>query len=240
MAKILPPMDKMTCEELIVAYLEAKRMDGLKDTTLKMRGYALRAFCSAIKAVSPESISRSKVNRWLQKHKESTATNYAEIVHGWLFWLAHKDAVGAQGRQWQAKTLKPEDARKLIDACKEPGLKFALYCGLHAGFRKREVIEAVPEWFDLEAGVIRIGPTPTYSPKPREITLTDEFKNWLKEVYGLPSPFMLVPIKAREQRASTKTRYRYDFGSAFQNLIAKCHLDVSFDDLRRTVDASVL
>ena len=42
-------------------------------------------------------------------------------------WLSHKDAAGRKG--WQAKTLKPEDARKLIDACKEPGLKFALYCG---------------------------------------------------------------------------------------------------------------
>ena len=55
-----------------------------------------------------------------------------------------------------------------------------------------------------------------------------------------PSPFILVPIKAREKRSSTKTRYRYDSSCAFQNLIAKCHLDVSFDDLRRTVDASVL
>ena len=109
MAKNHPPMDKMTCEELIVAYLEAKRKDGLKDTTLKMRGYALRAFCAAIKAGSPESISHSKVNRWLQKHKETTASNYAEIIRGWLFWLSHKDAAGRKG--WQAKTLKPEDAR---------------------------------------------------------------------------------------------------------------------------------
>ena len=46
----------------------------------------------------------------------------------------------------------------------------------------------------------------------------------------------LLPIKTREQRASTTARYRYDFGSAFQNLIAKCHLDVSFDDLRRSLD----
>lgn len=111
-------------------------------------------------------------------------------------------------------------------------LRFVIYCGIQHGFRKLEVIEARPEWFDLDAGLIHITKTPTFEPKGRDnrtIPMTDEFRAWLRDVYGLRSPFMLMPAVKHG-----KYRYRFDFRTKFENYVAAQKETITFHDLRRT------
>jgi integrase len=154
----------------------------------------------------------------------------------------------------RGRFLLPDEARKLLAACDscpaplkrghknrpkpietfvDDGLKFAVYCGLHAGLRKNEVVEARPGWFDLDAGLLHVQATATFEPKDRDnrtIPLTDEFKTWLRDAYKLRSPFML-----ESGIEHGKARYRYDFRKAFDSLAMRCELaDLTFHDLRRT------
>jgi site-specific recombinase XerD len=40
-------------------------------------------------------------------------------------------------------------AQCLIENAPTDDLRFVLFCGFHTGMRKLEIVEAVPEWFDL-------------------------------------------------------------------------------------------
>lgn len=94
------------------------------------------------------------------------------------------------------------------------------------------MIEARPEWFDLDHGLLHVQATPTFSPKGRDnrtIPLTDEFKAWLADEFKLRSPFMLASAVQHG-----KYRYRYDFRKPFQALVKRLKLGVTFHDLRRT------
>jgi integrase len=136
--------------------------------------------------------------------------------------------------------LRPVEARRVLDACEDPVLKFALYCGLHAGLRKLEVVEAVPGWFDLEEGLIHLDTTgPHFAPKDRDartIPMTREFRDWLKKVFlkGRPrwkeEAFMMMPAVERGRH-----RYRWEFRKPFVAHMESLGLGhVTFHDLRRT------
>lgn len=249
------------CEAEIESYLAAMRRSRLAASTLETRGYVLRGFVDALGVRSPAAVSAAAVQRWFDgrfAEHPHTAVAYLAVIHYWLAWLVERgrlavDVTAAVKRpklpmQQRRNFLLPAQVRQLLDGCTAPdetgrvktnlGLKFAIYCGAHAGLRKDEVIEARPEWFDLDAGLIHVQATPTFEPKGRDnrtIPLTDEFKTWLKEVYGLPSPYMLVAQKTVAKRPNTKgSAYRYDFRSAFENLRDRCGIEVTFHDLRRT------
>ncbi len=245
-----------SCEAEIEAYLVAKKRDGLAASTLQSRGYVLRQFAAHTAAVSPQLISRAAVEKWYNGQRaksEHTAADYLATVKVWFKWLLDEGRL----TQDQASLVKPpkklpkklpmrmrrtflmpDQARQLLEACDDPGLKFAVYCGLHAGMRKGEIIEARPEWFDMTEGLIHVQATPTFEPKTRDcrtIPMTDEFKAWLLDEYKLHSPFMLLPHKKVKGRKINSThRYRYDFRTAFENLTAACQFEVTFHDLRRT------
>jgi integrase len=234
-----------SCEAEIERYLAAKAGEGLSSSTLSSRRYVLKGFALETGAASPRHIGPAACLRWfearLQRH-EHTAVSYLNQVRWWFGWLIERGIVARDPtsgitipklRMRQRKVfLMPTDARRLIDECDEPGLKFAIYCGLHAGMRKLEIIEARPEWFDLDQGLIHVQTTKTFQPKSRDnrtVPLTDEFRTWLREEYGLQKPFMLAP-----EVAHGKYRYRFDFRKAFDSLVRRCELDVTFHDLRRT------
>lgn len=101
-----------------------------------------------------------------------------------------------------------EQRDQILAGAPNDDLRFILYCGFHAGLRKKEIIEARPEWFDLERGVLHVVQTATFVPKDKEdrtIPLTAEFKQFLTG-YGLRSPHMLKPDVKKG-----KSVYRYDF-----------------------------
>jgi site-specific recombinase XerD len=120
------------------------------------------------------------------------------------------DRVDHKGRTHFADS---ELAQKLISEAPNDDLRFVLYCGFHAGMRKLEIVEAVPEWFNVKRQILEIRATASFRPKDRDaraVPLTDQFTEFLRE-YGLRSPFVLRP-----EVAQGRFRYRYDFRRPFQ------------------------
>jgi len=237
--------EAQTCAAEIERYLAAKRKDGLADSTLKSRRYVLREFARETEAAMPRHIGAAAVRRWFEerlKRHAHTAVSYLNQVRWWFGWMVEQGIVARDPtsgikvpklKMRQRKVfLMPADARRVLDECADAGLKFAIFCALHAGLRKLEIIEARPEWFDLDEGLIHIQATATFQPKDRDnrtVPMTAELREWLRDIYGLHQPFMLAPTVKHG-----KYRYRYDFRKAFDALVKRCGLAVTFHDLRRT------
>ena len=132
--------------------------------------------------------------------------------------------------------LAPNDALRVLDAAEEPDLRFAIYCGLHCGLRRAEVIASRPHWFDLTNGLLHVQNEVDWLTKDRDnrtIPLTAEFLDFLAW-YGIQSPYMFRPEVA--QKMSNKSwRYRTDFAKQFNGHMERLNLGhVTFHDLRRT------
>ena len=239
--------DLESCATEIAAYLSDKREGGLSASTLSTRKYVLCSFVDYLRADCPRRISQRGVQRWFDHHRDRnphTAADYLQTVQLWFKWLVENGKLQSNvalnvrvpklPMRRRRKFLLPQQALKLLDAADDnPGLKFAIYCGLHAGLRKMEVIEARPDWFDMEAGLLHIQSTETFQPKDRDnrtIPLTTEFKDWINNFYGVRSPFMLEP-----KTEHGRYRYRFDFRKSFIGLAKRCGLEwLTFHDLRRT------
>lgn len=227
-------------------YLTAKKKAGLSKNTLSSRSYVLQAFCRDMDVTGMRLVSTPTVQRWHDKvHaiKPHTAGSYVTILSGFFKWMVlegramHNPCEGIKRPKLPMRRRKSfllhDQAHKLIELCKDPDLRFALYCGLHAGMRKNEVIEARPEWFDLDQKLIHIQATPTFEPKDRDnrtIPLTDEFRDWLRKEFPLPGPFCFRP-----DIEHGKSKYRSDFQKSFNTHKRACGLhSFTFHDLRRT------
>lgn len=235
------------CDTEVDLYLAHLKRDGLSTQTISSRGYILRPFVLAMNVATPSLITRDKLQSWFNGRWEdypSTAVAYLNVVSWWFDWMKSRGKIAVNHAEGivvpqklpmvrRRRFLKPTEARKVIDDCKSDRLKFALYCALQAGMRKLEVIEGPPKWFDIENGLIHIEETSTFKPKDRDnrtVPMTEEFRDWLRDVYGLRSPFMLEPTVKHG-----KYRYRYDFRAEFEAHMEACGLaDVTFHDLRRT------
>lgn len=123
--------------------------------------------------------------------------------------------------------LSYAERNQVIENCpcetpKDKELKFVLLAGFHAGLRRNEIINARPEWFDLDRRTIRVQflepkkaaeiglePFRTKNKKDREIPLTDEFYQFLKS-YPMKRDYC-IGVGVRKG----KSKYRYDFQKAY-------------------------
>ena len=234
-----------SCSAEVERYVAAKRKEGLSKTTMDSREYVLNAFLEFAQVAAPRSISTQMVQRWHDRTAEDnayTAEAYAKQVRWWLDWLVEEGRlVRNVAKDVRIPDLPPRQrrlfmvasqVRLLLDTCKDDELRFAIYCGTHAGMRKNEVIEARPSWFDMDKKLIHIQVTKTFVPKDRDnrtIPMTDEFHSFLVR-FGLGYPFMFRPAETHGE-----AKYRTDFQKAYENLLEKCGLsEFTFHDLRRT------
>lgn len=107
-----------------------------------------------------------------------TAAYYLLTARLWFKWLVEhgrlpsnpaSDVNTAKLPPRRRRTfLLPNQARRLPGACVNLDLKFALYCGLHAGLRKNDIVEAWPECLDLEVGLLHVQTTATLVSKDRD------------------------------------------------------------------------
>lgn len=233
------------CAAEVEAYIAAQTRRGLSESTLSSRAYVLRAFVTSVEAASPRLITQGMIQRWydgLAKENAYTAEAYLNQVKWWMDWLIER---GKLTRNLAAEIrtpilpprrrrmfMRPEQVRRLLDACTDPELKFAIYCGAHAGLRKDEVIEARTNWFDMEAKLIHVQTTETFTPKDRDnrtIPMSDELHAYVEQ-FGLGIPFMFRPAETHGE-----SRYRSDFIRSFNSLLDRCGLaEFTFHDLRRT------
>jgi len=132
--------------------------------------------------------------------------------------------------------LRPEEALRVLDTAEGEDLRFAIYCGLHCGLRRGEIIAARPHWFDLEKGLLHVQNEVDWLVKDRSnrtIPITTEFMGFLK-IYGIRSPYMLRPDVAPKP-TNRHWRYRTDFIKTYNGHMDRLGLGhVTFHDLRRT------
>jgi integrase len=215
--------DAAPLEAEIAAFLKHKtQQNEYSPASVESKKYALREFASLVNKRAPETISPEDVERFYQslqqRVSESAAQGCVTTVRSFFNRLVEQKKVRLNpvarlklARLHQKGRLlfcQPELRDKLIAAAPNDEMKFILYCGFHAGLRKNEIVEARPDWFDLDRGALHIGPSETFQLKDREarfVPLTKEFRSFLQR-FGSPSPFMLRPDVAHG-----KARYRYDF-----------------------------
>jgi integrase len=197
-----------------------------------------------------ESISVTAANKWWTKTLQETApvsaTAYLKAVVFFYKWAVAAGKVKTSPvalivppkvRPSVRKSfLVPADALRVLDACEDEDLKFCLYCALHCGLRRGEVVAARPHWFDLDAGLLHIQNEADWLVKDRcnrTIPLTAEFLDFLK-VYGIRKPFMFRPHKA-DNKNKRSWEYRTDFRLLFKKHLTQLGITgITFHDLRRT------
>lgn len=207
----------------IDAFLDHKlRQNEYSAASAEAKKYALQEFAAFVGKADPAQITTADVERFYTKLRgrvaESTAQGYITTLRSFFNRLAETRKLrtnvvtgvrlGRLDTRGRTTVCTKSVVNMLIEKCKRDDLKFVLFCGFHAGFRKAEIIEARPDWFDLRAGLVHVRKTDTFRPKDRNertIPMTKAFKAFLKG-YGVQSPFMLHP-----EVAHGKSRYRWDF-----------------------------
>lgn len=204
-----------------------------------------------------EGLTTAIVQRWYDDLRvtncENTAMTYLGNLRAFLNWmvekrkLAQNPARGVVMARTRAvvrtKFCGREVVRRLLDAATEPELKFALFCGFHAGMRRGEIDNARPDWFDLAAGRIDIrvrdkktlGPTdPGWAPKfgrERSVPMTREFQAFMVGgAMPMDGDFVLRP-----QNKLGRAKYRYDWIKTYRAHLRTCKVSgVTMHDMRRT------
>ncbi len=170
-----------------------------------------------------QDVERFRDQLWNEGCSDATVQTYLSRLKAWFEWL--KKAKLVDGNPVVGVEIPPERRTRANLYCKKAerdrllsavehreDLAFVVWTGFMAGLRKREIIEARPEWFDLEAGVMHIQETPTFRPKGRHvraIELSDRYLEFLRR-YGLRGPFMVRP-----EVKHGRSRYRWDFRRPF-------------------------
>jgi integrase len=194
--------------------------------------YALEEFASFVNKADPSRIFTADVDRFYQmlrqRVKESTAQGYITTLRSFFNRLLETRKVRTNvvkavrlarlDTKGRTNFCTPALRDKLIAKCKREDLKFVLFCGFHAGLRKREIIEARPDWFDMTKGLIHVRKTETFRPKDRDertIPMTKAFKTFLRG-YDKRPPFMLHPNVPHGE-----SRYRWDFRRPWAEYMAQ-------------------
>jgi integrase len=101
-----------------------------------------------------------------------------------------------------------ELAHRLIQNATTDDLRFVLFCGFHTGMRKLEIVDAVPEWFNLSTRTVEIRATSTFRPKDRDartVSLTDQFARLPEKLR--PAIALRVASRNRARKAPLPLRF---------------------------------
>jgi integrase len=194
-------------------------------------------------------ISRADIQHWFDAKRgkvlPNTAVAYLDDVRRFFKWALNAKKIRTNPCErivepkvkprHRARWISASAARALLDGCQDLELKYCLFCALHCGMRKDEVIMSRPEWFDFERGMVRIpAQEEGWQPKDgtaRSVPLSAKFECFLVFCYPLRWPFMIAPKVTKG-----RSRYRFDFGRRFRRYVGG---ELSFHDLRRSY-ASIL
>lgn len=188
----------------------------------------LKMFAESVKDVPPSNVTAYQCKAFYKaaKHRiaASTAESYMFTLRSFFNWCVMEslcrrnpvlevqlDRIDRKGRTLFADLSL---AQRLIQNAPNDDLRYVLFCGFHTGMRKLEIVEAVPEWFNLSGRTVEIRATATFRPKDRDartVPLTDQFAEFLTQ-WGLRSPYVLQPNVVHGNY-----RYRFDFRRAFSD-----------------------
>jgi integrase len=197
-------------------------------------------------------ITQADMQAWFNAKRkaviDNTAVAYLDDIRRLFGWALEKKKIRLNPcnglsepmvkQRYRDNWIDKEMALELLDNCPDLELKYCLFCAIHCGMRKDEVIMSRPGWFNLVRGFIRI-PAEEQGWKPKDgaartIPLSDKFRCFLSLVYPPRSPFMIAP-----EAEQGSWRYRYDFKRRFNSYVRSRGLECTFHDLRRSF-ASIL
>jgi integrase len=162
-------------------------------------------------------------DRQLRKLAPSTVSGYMMTFRSFFNWAVDVAKIMRRNPMDGVKVVRTTGNRredfadfalrdKLIVEAPTDELRLILFMGFHGGLRKKEIIEARPFWFNLNAGMLELRKTATMNFKDgeeRSIPMTREFVSFMRR-FGLSEPYVLAPnVKAG------KSIYRYDFRKPF-------------------------
>ncbi len=230
-------------------FLKHQERRGISKARIDLSRIVLNSLAS-MAAGKIENVSQTMASRWwsatLARVKAKSAKDYLGVCTVFYRWAIDAGFVKSSPialiippkvRPTPRRIfLKPEDALKILDNCEDKDLKFCLYCALHCGLRRGEVIAARTRWFDLKQGTLHVQNEKDWLTKDRDnrsIPITKEFQDFLKG-YGMKGEYAFRPDKPLQPTNRT-WRYRTDFAKSFNNYMEVQELKgVTFHDLRRT------
>ena len=140
-----------------------------------------------------------------------------------------------QGEHTREHTISGATARRLIENCRDPRLKFVLLAGFTMGMRKEEIIEARWGWFDLNGRVCRIPPEVRKRSKPATPPISRDMAEHLDEMRAaLPRSPAATAYILEPAKAPGKYRYRWDFRLPLDDYLKKMKVKFSPHDMRRS------
>ncbi len=197
-------------------YLKAKEeqraftRSTIQSTSSALRQLELELGNPVITSVTTEHIQAWRAKLVADGKPDSSVITYMRRAQGFFSWLADSGRIADSpfrglklGKIKRSKSIAyctKDQRNQLVDSCTDPDLLFVLMAGFYLGLRRREIVEAVPEWFRTP-GLCEVSETPHYKPKDKElrhIHYGRKFSAFL-EAYGQRSPFMLRPTKRHGQ-----------------------------------------
>ena len=238
--------------------------DAAKTAGAVLRRFCVEASIMTPQEITPTRLDTWLALYEKKGRSQQTIRMYAAYVKTFVGWLHKSGYLGTNALEsydlpeekpmGRKNWLRKAEVAKVIEAVKPKfspnarpatiekakqaaeDLKFILYCGFHAGLRRKEIAMAKVSCFDLDHGLIHAQnmPEEDYALKDEEnrtIDMSDGFKGFLAEYLRnrKPGEFVLRPKKTQGA-----WKYRYDFSRMveghFENLEVRC----SIHDMRRS------
>lgn len=213
-------------------------------STERSKGYVLKNWADAMGKKTCAQVKTEHLRAWHGARISAGASATSAFgnlltIQGFFRWARERERICTGNpvlpltSKGSAQRIKPPETKartdfctpelrdRLVRECPREDLKFALFCGFHAGLRFNEISEAKRFWFDLDAGLLHLRKHEGISFKDRTertIPLTGAFLSFLED-YPMPptaSDYMLHP----EIPARRKNIYRWDFHLPFRSYMA--------------------
>jgi integrase len=266
--QVQTPLDKLVDTYLVEA--RARRRKPMRPETAKTVGLVLKKFIREAEITAARGFVASAVERWLAKlntegKSQETLRSYTRDIKTFGKWLSGRGLCGALvidlpdrkakiRKPWLRKAevarvikavepkvgphSKPEGQAQARQTADE--LRFILYCGFHAGLRRKEIGVARVSWFDLKTGLLHVSNDQEFTSKDTEnrtVPLTDEFRDFLKVFLRnrKPEEFCLKP-----DHLAGRAKYRYDFQRLVLSHFKRCSVNLDIHGMRRSFASNLV
>lgn len=213
-------------------HLAGKRSRSFSESTADRTRGILEVFGKRSGAKSPQDVTLKHLQRYYAERRVTSEASAQTIINRVQAFLEHLGCLPGKvqypsdaKKERRLVTVPIETSNVMIDQAPSDKLKYILYAGFHSGMRRGEIVQARPQWFDLDRRVCTVpgredqlqanGTVYKWRSKDketREIPLSEEFTAFLRRFLKPNDLFILEPDKCFR-----KARYRYDPRRVFEN-----------------------
>lgn len=140
------------------AHLGGRRLHKFRKGAVVRVKSCLKVFAERNKITRPGDVTIRHLQKYYEKRAKNSEAGARSTIATIQAFLDHVGCLRERVRfdadtkpEPRQATISMEMANDWIRSCKRDDLKFVLYCGLHCGMRKGEIMHSRPSWFDLSA-----------------------------------------------------------------------------------------